>query len=82
MKNEQVAYCWKYGHKGSAQNFSTDGESLYSYALMIGYTDTQGQKVVIDYTTKGGDFYSSTTSKHVFYAKGVSDRVEKSKSSK
>ena len=71
---QDIAILWKSGRQGkSGGSFSTDGADIYSYALKIGYTDDQGNKVAIDYT--GKHRYSATTSKHVSYAKRVADKV-------
>jgi len=75
MTNESVAKAWKNNIIASTQNMRTDGINLYSYNLRIGYTEN-GKKVAIDYTAAGGSFYSMTTSKHVSYAKRVSDVVQ------
>ena len=65
--NKDVASAWGLSRRASASNMSTDGQKLWSYDLMIGYTDLEtGGKVLIDYTTKGGRFVSMTTSsKHI-----------------
>ncbi len=76
MKNEDVAYAWAHGRKASAANLSTDGRNLYSYNLLIGYTNGVGDSVARDYTASGGGFYSVTTSTHVGHAKRYADRVE------
>ena len=75
MKNELVAKAWKNNIIASNKNLSTDGISLYSYNLKIGYTEN-GKKIAIDHTAAGGSFYSSTTSRHVSYAKKFSDVIE------
>lgn len=75
MTNESVANAWKNNLIASTQNMRTDGASLYSYNLKIGYTEN-GKKVAINHTAAGGSFYSMTTSKHVSYAKRVSDVIE------
>ena len=65
--NKDVASAWGLSKKASASNMSTDGSKLWSYDLMIGYTDPKtGGKVLIDYTASGGQFVSMTTSsKHI-----------------
>ena len=85
---KQVAKAWQSGHVATTPNgsFSTDGETLWSYQLKIGYTreDTIGEhtifarlitKVLLDYTSPD-DFKSQTTSCHVGEARKVADRVE------
>ena len=43
----------------------TDGSTIWSYNLIVGYTTPEGQKVVIDYTSPAGYFQSMRTSSHV-----------------
>lgn len=67
VSNAVVVEAWLAGREAEAGNLSTDGQNLYSYALLIG----QG-KEVYDYTAKGElGFKSQTTSSHVILAKGV-----------
>ena len=62
MKNEQVILKWTQGHIARTPNdaLSTDGLSLYSYKLKIGYTTAEGKKIAYQY--KG---ISNTTTKHI-----------------
>lgn len=62
------------GERARAGNLSTDGHSLWSYNLKIAQKTPKGI-VVGDFTAKGGDHYSMTTSKHVGYAKRIADTV-------
>ena len=62
--NREVLLAWVKGSPARATNLSTDGDRLYSYALLI----AQGNKVY-DYTSKGLGFKSQTTSGHVGLAK-------------
>lgn len=76
--NEGVAKAWSNGE--SARNhsnaYSTDGRNLYSYRTRIGYTTTQGTKILLDYTAKTGNFLSMTTSgKHIPPARGYADET-------
>jgi hypothetical protein len=64
MKNVEVARCWYNGITARAGHLRTDGINLWSYNLLIA-TVKNGNRVVYDYTTRGGHFYSVTTSKHV-----------------
>ena len=64
MKNSEIARSWWNGRSASAKHFRTDGVNLWSYNLLIG-TIKNGNRVVFDYTARGGHFYSVTTSKHV-----------------
>lgn len=74
MRRSKVPEFWARGEKAGCSNIRTDGESLWSYDLKIGYTDENGDKILLDYT-KSGIYYSSTTSKHVGYARLVADEV-------
>ena len=75
--NHTVASQWKQNKISSSYNgnLRSDGTMLYSYKLMIGYTDMTGKKIAIDYTASSGYFCSQTTSKHVGLAKANADRV-------
>ena len=64
MKNREVASAWWNGRSASTKHLRTDGRTLWSYNLMIA-TVENGNRVVYDYTSKGGNFQSVTTSKHV-----------------
>ena len=72
MNNKEIAQAWAKGQVFSRRSkaLATDGSSLYSYNLVIGYTNAQGKKVAIDYTRSGGDYRSQTTSTHVGLAIG------------
>ena len=67
---KQVALAWYNGTKAKTGKnsrgditFHTDGEKLWSYDLLIGYTE-EGKKIVLDYTSPD-NFQSMTTSNHV-----------------
>ena len=45
--NRDVASAWGSSRRKSANNMSTDGQKLWSYDLMIGYTTETGEKVLI-----------------------------------
>lgn len=77
MKRDDVAEAWKHGIQAYNKTMSTNGLDLYSYGLRIGYTTEGGDKVAIDFTKKGGRYYSMTTSNHVAFAKRYADRVVK-----
>lgn len=76
--NENIPYYWSKGK--AAMNgtgaYSTNGKDLYSYRLMIGTTNEQGEKVLFDYTSGGMGFYSMTTSKHVGKARLAADWIQ------
>ena len=69
MKNIQVINAWNHGQAGKAGGLKTDGNNLWSYSLCIGRSDAEGNKVLFDYTAKGGHSVSQTTSTHVGLAK-------------
>ncbi len=73
MKNIQVIKAWNRGQKAHAANgrgaLSTDGNRLWSYGLCIGRSDEEGNKIIFDFTAKGGQSISNTTSQHVGLAK-------------
>mgnify|MGYP003116516364 FL=1 len=74
MRNAQVAECWGRNQPASAGNLSTDGDDLYSYGLLIGYTTPKGTKVALDYTARG-KMISQTTSCHVGLAARNADEL-------
>ena len=76
MTNRQVITAWSEGRSGRAGSTHTDGSTLWSYNLVIGVTDEDGEKVVYDYRATSGHFISSTTSHHVSLAAGVGDHLE------
>ena len=75
MKVNDVAIAWRQNNSASTptRSFSTDGKNIYSYLLKIGYTDSNGQKVLLDYTTRSGNFQSHYTSRHVNLAAYYAD---------
>ena len=62
--NEQVINSFLCGRSASGLNLTTNGNTLYSYALKIAEWTSSGV-IVYDFTATGGDFYSMTTSQHV-----------------
>ena len=76
MNNDDVAHSWAFGESAGNGPLHTDGENLYSYALLIGYTE-DGAKHMIEYTSPGGKFYSVTTSTHVGLGIYYADIVHK-----
>lgn len=67
-KKQKIAEAWMRGEIASTDNFFTNGERLYSYQLEIGVT-LGSKKVVYDYTKRGNNFKSKTTSQHVEVAR-------------
>jgi len=73
--NKDVIRAWFDGSESEGLNLTTDGNKLYSYALVIGDTievdspydrgERMKKKLVLDYTKPGGRFKSTTTSKHI-----------------
>ena len=76
--NSTVCNCWINNReiKSYNENLRTDGSNLYSYALLIGYTNEKGEKVALDYMASSGHFRSQSTSKHVSCAKAKAHKVE------
>ena len=76
--NWGVADCWRKGIKAKTRNgnMTTDGKIIFSYALIIGFTDSRGRKIAID--SRG---FSRSTSRHNSEAWGnleiSRDRYEK-----
>jgi len=71
MTNEQVVHAWMRGESAKAGNLRTDGQSLWSYGLLIAERGTAG-RTLHDYTSGGlMGFISKTTSKHVNLTKRV-----------
>ena len=77
MKNIDIVTEWisNRSYSKSHKALSTNGHDLFSYGLKIGYTNEQGRKVAIDYTSTGGYMRSMTTSTHVGMAKRQADLI-------
>ena len=74
IRNEDVVRAWTQGQSAKAGNLWTDGENLYSYSLVIG-KNKGGESIVFDYTSRGGAYYSNTTSTHVGLAARHADQL-------
>ena len=76
LDNREVITAWQRGQHGESHtgNLSTDGQKLFSYALVIGDT-LAGEKIALDYTASVGQFRSMTTSQHCGLAKHSADDV-------
>ena len=78
--NHSVISSWSNGRaaRNHSHTLRTDGNSLWSYGLLIGYTTfTEGLapvKEALDYTAGSGNFRSQTTSTHCGRAKAMADR--------
>jgi hypothetical protein len=76
MTNNDVARAWSRSIPAKTANLWTDGCSLYSYRLRIGYTEQNtGRKVVLTYRAPNA-FRSITTSRHVSLATRYADTLE------
>ena len=66
--NARAVWCWMNGKPDKSGSISTDGSTLYSYALPISKTEG-GKKLVYNYTARGEfGFVSHTTSYQVSLA--------------
>jgi len=76
--NNNVAVNWSCNRESQSHNgqFSTDGRNLYSYNQLIGITLANGDKIALNYMSRGGGCYiSSTTSQHVSLASRRADQT-------
>ena len=64
MRNRDVIRRFTMSREARAGNLSTDGKTIRSYSLVIGFNLGE-QSYVIDYTGATGHFISQTTSTHV-----------------
>ena len=76
MTNREVVEAWINYKSGNAGHLHTNGNLLYSYGLEIGYKGNRGETFIIDYTSRGGRFYSMTTSHHVYLAIQAADYIQ------
>lgn len=78
MNVKDIPTLWVNNKSGATpkNSFSTDGSNLYSYKLKIGYTNEQGEKVILKYTTQYDSFVSTSTSRHVNLASYYADLFE------
>jgi hypothetical protein len=68
MRNIEVAKFWSKGHAAASGNMSTDGVSIWSYAMLIGEV-VNGERVVYRRSR------SVTTTKHINLAARYADKV-------
>ena len=76
--NENVALNWYRNtpSRNHGDTMSTNGNDLYSYGLLIGFTTKSGKKILLDYTAAAGHFRSMTTStKHISPTRYIADEV-------
>jgi len=85
--NQTVIDAWKNrkSWKNGSGSLSTDGDTLWSYSLVIGFTTLNGynadfKKIAIDYMSP--DNVTQTTSMHVSLAKSLADEIVSPDSSK
>ena len=70
MKNRDVAQAFVAGRPAASSNYHTDGDRLFSYATVIGWTADDGSKIV------SSGKWSPTTSRHQSLAIGAGARWE------
>ena len=58
-----------------AEAMWTDGQTIYSYNLPIGFTRPNGYKICTPHTARNGRYYSQTTSQHSNLVARFSDHV-------
>ncbi len=68
MTNLEVAKSWSQGRAAASGNMSTDGQNIWSYAMLIGET-VNGERVVYRRAR------SQTTTKHINLAARWADKV-------
>ena len=78
LTNAKVVKAWIRGKvaDNGRSTLHTDGSTLSSYNLEIGYTDKKGEKIVRLYTANTGNFRSKTTTSHCNLAEALADRSE------
>ena len=76
--NNNVTANWACNRASQSHNgqLSTNGQELYSYRKLIGITLGNGEKVALNYMSRGGGCYiSNTTSQHVSLASRNADQI-------
>ncbi len=76
--NSNVASNWSTNTPSHSNNkqLTTDGQNLYSYRKLIGITLDNGDKLALNYMSRGGGCYiSNTTSQHVSLASRNADQT-------
>ena len=73
--NVAAVWSWLNGEPKRAHRMWTDGQTIYSYNLPIGYTRPDGYKIGTPHTTRNGRFYSQTTSSHSNLVAQFADHV-------
>ncbi len=80
LSNSEVANRWAKGRKGNSgnKNFTTDGETLYSYSKCIGFTDRNGKKIAVNFRGARHGL-TVTTTQHVAIAHLCADELREPK---
>ena len=75
--NMSVIYSWLNHKEHRTKNFNlcTNGDELFSYDLLIGYTTDGCYKRLLNYTAPANAFVSMTTSRHINLARPYADVV-------
>jgi len=76
--NNNVASNWSINTASHSNNkqLTTDGQNLFSYRQLIGITLSNGDKVALNYMSRGnGHYISNTTSQHVSLASRNADQT-------
>jgi hypothetical protein len=68
MRNSEVAKAWSMGESAESGNMSTDGNRIYSYAMLIGEV-VEGKRTVYRRSR------SVTTSRHINLAARWADEI-------
>ena len=71
--NVAAVWAWLNDKPKKAHRMWTDGHTIYSYNLPIGYTRSDGYKISTPYTAKHGNYCSQTTSTHCNMVSNFSD---------
>lgn len=72
MSNRDVIRSWQAGQVKASAHLTTDGATLYSYAMPIGVTRPDGRKIAV-VGAPGSN--SMTTAHHMSAAAGAADAV-------
>ena len=75
--NQSVIVAWLNHKEERTKNFNlcTNGDELFSYDLLIGFTRGGYKKMLLDYTAPTNNFVSMTTSRHINLARPYADHV-------
>ena len=73
--NVAAVYAWLNDQPKRAHRMWTDGQTIYSYNLQIGFTRPDGYKIGTPHTARNGRYWSQTTSQHSNLVAKFSDHV-------